>query len=192
MLGCDSHIRADHLSSGTVRHRSPWLLVVGVGVGVLNVPVNACLQGYRTTSIHTTHSAATIQRITFDGPDRRFDFRHLLFRWPPPDRAKASPGDAGPIAMFADTPGTPDLRLLLGLPAWGDSSIYVAINLTSDAPGHEGERRTYRTVNTFRNAPYRSEIALPIQPTGAASSPVKSRKSTRADTCTTNSVLRHW
>ena len=60
------------------------------------------------------------------------------------------------------------------------------------AAGHEGERRTYRTVNTFRNAPYRSEIALPTQPTRAASSPAKSRKSTRADTCTTNSALRHW
>ena len=60
------------------------------------------------------------------------------------------------------------------------------------AAGHEGERRTYRTVNTFRNDPYRSEIALTTQRTRAASSPVKSRKSTRADTCTTRSVLRHW
>jgi hypothetical protein len=41
------------------------LLVVGVGVGVLNVPANACLQAYSMTSIDTTHSSATIHRIIF-------------------------------------------------------------------------------------------------------------------------------
>ena len=54
------------------------------------------------------------------------------------------------------------------------------------------ERRTYRTFNTFRNAPYRSEIALTTQRTCAVSRPVKSRKSKRADTGTTPSALRHW
>jgi membrane protein required for beta-lactamase induction len=69
--GCDSLLRSASAASGvTALALVVWLLVVAVGVGVegVNVSVNACVQACNTNSIHPTHSAATIHRITSDGP----------------------------------------------------------------------------------------------------------------------------